>query len=142
MEFTISNFFANISDPLIGGTNMTFLYTINNFGKKASQTVSMWLIDFLTFKRCSINHCLNESSTEVRKSNIFLLCCILNIYINNLYLQICDPAGKTCQIFIDGFYIEVCVCIVYGVIWYWVFKKQIYNLQSTNVTEWHVELKK
>lgn len=56
MSFTAVAFFANISDPRVGGTNMTLLNTIKNFGELGSKTGALWLIDVLTIKRCSINN--------------------------------------------------------------------------------------
>lgn len=56
MTFTGVAFFANISDPRVGGTNMTLLNTIKNFGELGSKTGALWLIDVLTFKRCSSNN--------------------------------------------------------------------------------------
>lgn len=53
MMLTIMAFYANISDPKIGGTNMTLLSTIGNIGMIWSKTAALWLIDLLTFCICS-----------------------------------------------------------------------------------------
>lgn len=53
MTLTSMTFYANISDPKIGGTNMTLLTTISNLGNVWSKTGALWLIEFLTFKQCS-----------------------------------------------------------------------------------------
>lgn len=55
MWFTAIAFFAKISDPNIGGTNMTLLTTIAHLGESMSTTAALWLIDILTFKRCFAN---------------------------------------------------------------------------------------
>lgn len=64
------SFYASISDPKIGGTNMTLLSTIGNIGMVASNTGALWLIEFLTFKQCSndrTNLCSNKIQTNVIK---------------------------------------------------------------------------
>lgn len=53
MTLTSMAFYASISDPKIGGTNMTLLATISNLGNAWSKTGALWLIELLTFKRCS-----------------------------------------------------------------------------------------
>lgn len=62
-------FYAIISDPKFGGTNMTLLTTIANIGNIWSSSISLWLIDFLTYKRCSgnsTNNCLLPIDHNVR----------------------------------------------------------------------------
>ncbi|CAN7985656.1 unnamed protein product, partial [Ixodes hexagonus] len=45
-------FHARVSDPAIGGTYMTLLNTVTNLGGNWPATVSLWLVDNLTFRRC------------------------------------------------------------------------------------------
>lgn len=64
-------FYASISDPQIGGTYMTLLNTVANLGSIGSRTGALWLIDFLTYKRCSVdrtNTCSDKSEINVRKN--------------------------------------------------------------------------
>jgi len=66
-------FYANISDPKIGGTNMTLLSTIGNIGLVWSKTAALWLIDILTFKNCSnnvTNSCSLKNDQNVMNYNI------------------------------------------------------------------------
>jgi len=56
MMLMAMSFYAGVSDPKIGGTNMTLLSTIGNIGMVWSQSGALWLIDVLTFKQCSNNH--------------------------------------------------------------------------------------
>lgn len=65
------SFYASISDPKIGGTNMTLLSTIGNIGMVASNTGALWLIEFLTFKQCSNDH-TNKCSTKTQVNVIKL----------------------------------------------------------------------
>jgi len=53
----------------------------------------------------------------------------------------CSLSDGTCEVFIDGFYIETIICTIYGIIWIFIFRKIINNLQSKHVKEWHVEMK-
>lgn len=55
MTQMVMAFYASISDPKIGGTNMTLLSTIGNIGSVWSKTAALWLIDVLTLKNCSYN---------------------------------------------------------------------------------------
>lgn len=72
MMLMAMSFYANISDPKIGGTNMTLLSTIGNIGMVWSKSGALWLIDILTFKQCSNDHsnsCWSEYDQVVIKSN-------------------------------------------------------------------------
>jgi len=73
MTLTSMTFYASISDPKIGGTNMTLLTTISNLGNVWSKTGALWLIEFLTFKKCSsdprILCSISNNQEKVRKNN-------------------------------------------------------------------------
>lgn len=72
MIITILEFFASICDERIGGTNMTLLATVINLGTTGSKTGALWLLDFLTFKQCSVNNnklCSHKNETNVRIYN-------------------------------------------------------------------------
>ena len=45
-------FYAQISDPLVGGTYMTLLNTINNLGGNWPVSIALWTTDDLTWKEC------------------------------------------------------------------------------------------
>ncbi|XP_070390208.1 acetyl-coenzyme A transporter 1-like isoform X3 [Dermacentor albipictus] len=45
-------FHARVSDPAIGGTYMTLLNTIANLGSNWPATLSLWMVDSLTFTQC------------------------------------------------------------------------------------------
>lgn len=64
MLLTAVSFYASISDPKIGGTNMTLLTTISNLGSSFSKTGALWLIEYATFKQCSTDHTNTCSSTN------------------------------------------------------------------------------
>ena len=64
------SFFANISDVDIGGTYMTFLMTLTNLGGKFPETIVLYLIDWLTFKKCKsiFKPSISSNSTFVNVS--------------------------------------------------------------------------
>lgn len=64
MFVAMMGFFARVSDPLFGGTNMTLLNTLANLGTAWANTAALWMTDFLTYKQCS-NNANNTCSTEL-----------------------------------------------------------------------------
>ena len=72
------SFFAQISDKNIGGTYMTFLNTITNFGGNWPSTVALFLAGQITVKNCTSvqadgntltlanNTCDNDAEIKVR----------------------------------------------------------------------------
>jgi len=62
-------FFSRISDPRFGGTYMTLLNTLSNLGGAWTHSVSIGLVDLLTFKECSNdlkNNCSTPDLQDVR----------------------------------------------------------------------------
>jgi len=81
MFVAVMGFFARISDPLFGGTNMTLLNTLTNLGTAWANTAALWMIDFLTYKQCSNNTnntCSTEVEISVSKNYIFCYHTIVN----------------------------------------------------------------
>lgn len=74
MFVAVMAFFARISDPLFGGTNMTLLNTLTNLGTAWANTAALWMTDFLTYRQCSSNTnntCSNETEISVSKHYLF-----------------------------------------------------------------------
>lgn len=57
-------YFSRTSDSRFGGTYMTLLNTLSNLGYAWSSSVAIGLIDFLTFKECSLDTINNNCSTK------------------------------------------------------------------------------
>ncbi|KAG4068279.1 hypothetical protein HA402_007799 [Bradysia odoriphaga] len=122
-------FMSRISDPLVGGTYMTLLNTISNLGGRWVKTFFLWLVDVITWQACiadefyqgNVTFTLtdNKCADKVEKSE-----CITN--------------GGTCRIDVDGYYIEVALNVIYGVIWYQWGKRVLTYLQDVPRHEWHV----
>ena len=68
MFVAVMAFFARISDPAVGGTYMTLLNTLANFGTNWPNTVVLWLVDVLTWRQCSITE-----KTDLNNSDNLLL---------------------------------------------------------------------
>lgn len=54
MFVAVMAFFARISDPAVGGTYMTLLNTLTNLGNSWPATLSLALMDTLTYRGCDI----------------------------------------------------------------------------------------
>ena len=67
MFVSIMAFFAKVSDPVIGGTYMTFLNTISNLGGNWPSTLMLWFVDPLSTKECSnqLNACNGPQQVKV-----------------------------------------------------------------------------
>jgi len=71
MTVAILSFFSRISDSRFGGTYMTLLNTLSNLGHVWSSSVAIGMIDFLTFKECSLdskNNCSTKDLQNVRRT--------------------------------------------------------------------------
>ncbi|XP_050521728.1 acetyl-coenzyme A transporter 1-like isoform X2 [Daktulosphaira vitifoliae] len=86
MFVSVMAFFARISDPKIGGTNMTLLNTLTNLGTAWANTAALWMTDFLTFKQCSTDS-MNTCSTSSENSMFFRL---VNQIMANVRLKLMD----------------------------------------------------
>lgn len=120
-------FSARISDPSIGGTYMTFLNTVSNLGSKWPNSLSLALVDYLTTREClgGANHDDILAIGSHTCSNVD-------------ERTACTAAGGECLIVRDGFYIEIVICTVIGVLWYAVFYRRIQFLQNLKVDKWRV----
>ena len=72
MFVAVMAFFAQISDPAVGGTYMTLLNTVTNLGGNWPSTLALRLVDPLTSKICTSaagnvtgNDCSTSSLVEV-----------------------------------------------------------------------------
>ncbi|XP_045448041.1 acetyl-coenzyme A transporter 1 [Melitaea cinxia] len=120
MFVAVMAFFAKVSDPAVGGTYMTLLNTVSNLGTNWPNTLALWAIDHLTYKTCNASELTdNTCSTQ-------------------LETEVCKNSGGTCDVRIDGFYIEVVICLVAGFLWLQWGKKTINRLQRLPNTAWQI----
>ncbi|CAH0691819.1 unnamed protein product [Spodoptera exigua] len=120
MFVAVMAFFAKVSDPAVGGTYMTFLNTMSNLGTNWPNTLALWAIDHLTFKRCSYSGLSdNTCSSEAEESE-------------------CKSFDGTCEVRIDGYYIETVLCLVIGFVWLMWGKPTINRLQRLPASAWQI----
>ena len=124
MFVSIMAFFAQISDPAVGGTYMTMLNTLTNLGGNWPATVALWLVDAVTVKEC-------QGAKDVDLS-------AANACDSAAASDACAAAGGACETVREGYYVESVVCVVIGFLWLawgWGTTKR---LQSADQAEWRV----
>lgn len=124
------SFFAKISDPLIGGTYMTLMNTITNLGGSWVQTFFLWFVDVITWRRCIFDEELLSSNSTSLPLN--------NKCSDKIEKEICTKSGGKCHTDIEGYYIEIGINVVYGIVWFCLIKNLILYLQSLPAKEWYV----
>lgn len=67
MGVAVSAFFSRVSDSRFGGTYMTLLNTLTNLGGAWTSSVSIAMIDILTFQDCSLDSKNNCSTSNLQK---------------------------------------------------------------------------
>lgn len=122
-------FFAKISDPRVGGTYMTLLNTLCNLGSNWPNTFFLWLTEIITWKSCVADGSQNDFSAAQLNNNT----CVSKVEIED-----CHKVGGQCRIDIDGYYIEIILCLIYGILWYKFSKTKINQLQKLPIKSWHV----
>ncbi|KAL4142293.1 hypothetical protein QTP88_004779 [Uroleucon formosanum] len=113
-------FFSRISDPRFGCTYMTLLNTLANLGFMWTSTVALGMIDMLTFKECSMDSENNCSTLDLQ--------------------DICKARGGDCVLTVNGYYIEMLICTILGIIWYIAAKNKLKIFQSMNPSHWLVKV--
>ena len=118
MFVSLMAFNARVSDPAIGGTYMTLLNTVANIAVAIPKTVSLWLVDVVSFKDC----------TGVTDFN--LDCDNFN------ELQLCEAAGGKCVTNVDGYYVLSIACILLGLLWMGWQRNRMNRLQALDEAAW------
>jgi MFS transporter, PAT family, solute carrier family 33 (acetyl-CoA transportor), member 1 len=86
-------FFAYIADPSIGGTYMTLLNTLSNFGGTYPQYFVLSAVDWLTIAEC-------ETETDS-----------FSCVTKDAKLK-CKHENGVCTVYQDGYYITSAVCVI------------------------------
>lgn len=121
MFVSVMAFFARVSDPLVGGTYMTLLNTVTNLGGNWPATLSLWLVDPLTWKQCI-------GGTDASD----------NTCSNTVEQELCTHSGGKCTTWLDGYYIETFICAAIGFAWLSWGNKKIRNIQSLDDSVWKI----
>lgn len=113
-------FFAQVSDPKIGGTYMTLLNTLTNLGSNWISTGVLYSADYLTWKTCTLGG--DACRTPADEKN-------------------CGMLGGACHPFIDAYYIEVFITTILGLIWLIWKYGTLMRLQNLPLSAWQVQTK-
>nr|CAH8822495.1 unnamed protein product [Trichobilharzia regenti] len=136
-------FHAKISDPAVGGTYMTLLNTVSNIAGTLPNTVFLALIEPLTVRSCIVNSPFNQTTVQSFNLNnpltynaSSLQLNYSNHHQNSFYIRdkliqeynatckppqgikACEAINGTCVTQLDGFYLEVGLSVVFGLIVY------------------------
>ncbi|KAL4097897.1 hypothetical protein QTP88_022597 [Uroleucon formosanum] len=122
MRVSLLSFFSRISDSRFGATYMSLLGTILSLGAAWSSSVAIGMIDFLTYKECSLDQKNNCSTSDLK--------------------NICKTNGGECIVIVNGYYVETAVCTIIGIIWFCIFRKILNNVQSKDRSYWLVNIKR
>jgi len=117
---SIMAFNAKISDPEIGGTYMTMLNTVTNFGGNLPQTTAMYLVDKVSTFTCT-GH--NSTITDWNDKSL---------------KDTCESHSGNFETISDGYYKEIIFCTIFGVIWLKLIWKTLQNFDLDHVSTWHV----
>lgn len=135
-------FHASISDPTIGGTYMTLLNTIANIGGNWPATLAIYLVDLLTIKDCR-KDCMHPESLNRSRANAIdshptsAPTSLSSINGSSLIAPTCEDS---CEIRIDGYYIECVGCVILGFLWIYWGKSKLRRLQELPASAWSVAL--
>ena len=140
MFVSVMVFFASISDPAVGGTYMTFLNTVANFGSRWPSTLALWLVDILTYKKCDISlvdefeygNITNKEVNELKD----------NTCLGKDETIACEKIGGKCETEMEGYYVESIICIGFGLLWLGLWGWRATNrIQSASKEDWRVVTK-
>jgi MFS transporter, PAT family, solute carrier family 33 (acetyl-CoA transportor), member 1 len=103
----------------------------SNLGGSWVKTFFLWLVDIITWKSCLI-----DDASKVLNSTYLSI--DSNKCADKEAIKICVNSGGKCHTDIDGYYIEVIINLVYGIIWYQWAKRTLDFLQELPINNWHV----
>ncbi|RKP38643.1 acetyl-coenzyme A transporter 1-domain-containing protein [Dimargaris cristalligena] len=120
---SISVFMTNIADPAIGGTYMTLLNTISNFGGTWPKYFILEAVDYFSVSTCSVPNKLGQTFS----------------CLNEEGKQLCASLQGQCLVIQDGYYIVGAVCAVLGSgFFFWFILPEINRLVRIPAHEWHL----
>ncbi|RWS28600.1 acetyl-coenzyme A transporter 1-like protein [Leptotrombidium deliense] len=114
MFVALMAFHARTSDPAIGGTYMTLLNTVTNLGGNWPSTLALYLVDYTTFKSCSIG----------------------GYFCNSVTTPECVKSGGVCNLIVDGYNVLTALCIILGLMWLRWGKVRVNRIQMLPSSAW------
>lgn len=112
-------FNTKIADPAIGGTYMTTLNTLSNYGGTWPRLIVLFLIDKLTFTRCRVSQASYPIKQESDREN-------------------CKSISGRIVLYHDGYYSTNMICIMIGIYVLLWAKRKIEVLQNLPPSAWRV----
>ncbi|KAI9733393.1 MAG: hypothetical protein M1834_003477 [Cirrosporium novae-zelandiae] len=127
-----SAFHARVADPVIGGTYMTMLATVSNLGGTFPKYFVLKLIDFFTVATCTPP---TTSPSNLKTDPLTgPFSCVVESEKHR-----CLEGGGTCDISQDGYQITNAVCIIFGVITFYMYiRPAVLKLQSLPLRAWRL----
>lgn len=90
----------------------------------------MWFVDVITWKSC-----IQDETQDIFNSTYSF---IDNKCSSKEFKAECIENGGRCSTDIDGYYTEVVINVIYGIIWYQWAKQLLNYLQELPICDWHV----
>lgn len=119
----MSAFHTRVADPLVGGTYMTLLNTLSNFGGTWPKLIIMSMINYFTIYECKIpgqSQSLTYQGGDMNKCT--------------------KEMGGSASIIRDGYYVTNAICYIFGLCLYFGFlKKKAQQLQNLPISSWRCE---
>lgn len=120
----ISAFHTRIADPLLGGTYMTLLNTVSNFGGTWPRIIIMYIVNWFTLYRCQDGSFIRGTPDQ----------CPVIVDRNTVSTA---TATATAVLYRDGYYIANGLCIILGIIIYIaVVRPNAQRLQQLPLSSW------
>ncbi|KAL0477611.1 MFS transporter, PAT family, solute carrier family 33 [Acrasis kona] len=118
MFVTQGAFFAKISDERMGGTYITLLNTLSNFGATYPKFFVFYFVEYFTTRTC-----LKDVNALVESTCGADTCLV----------------GEKCSILYDGYYYVSMFCIVLGVALYVMYTPILNRIQSVPSESWTIK---
>ncbi|KAI9226758.1 MAG: acetyl-coenzyme A transporter 1-domain-containing protein [Piptocephalis tieghemiana] len=126
---SISAFMTSIADPLIGGTYMTFLNTLSNFGGTWPRFFILEAVDKFT-----VTQCVHPAGESLEGAALPQTCS------TDADKNACMAGNGTCETLQDGYYWVSSMTIALGAALYLVYiQRQINRLQGIPPAMWKLE---
>lgn len=113
--------------------NLIYVLIFRNLGKRSFVTLSLWLVDQITWQKCDYRKYDDDSESTFTFTHL-----VNNTCSNSVEKFTCKEVGGICETRVDGFYVEIGFSLIYGIIWYMIFKSVIYRLQRYPRDDWFV----
>ncbi|OTA99269.1 hypothetical protein M426DRAFT_27679 [Hypoxylon sp. CI-4A] len=134
MFVAVSAFHARVADPVIGGTYMTLLATVSNLGGTFPRYFVLRLVD--TFTQATCLPPAEKIDSSLLKGPLVTQGFSCAVQAER---ERCEHGGGTCQTLHDGYYIVNVLCVIVGLLTFFMFiRKKVLILQSLPLRAWRL----